>query len=100
MHGEMDLLKQSNESHAYPPRPFIAMSYFISFEPLIIPVYARCFCLYAVLLLTRHSHHDPASDSHTLSHDNLVAGGPGGGGGQGQVPGQQPGESLILRPTK
>ena len=35
------------------------MSYFISFEPLIIPVYARCFCLYAVLLLTRHSNHDP-----------------------------------------
>ena len=35
------------------------MSYFISFEPLIVPVYARCFCLYAVLLSTRHSNHDP-----------------------------------------
>ena len=74
MHGEIvtsehkeipDLLKQSNESHAYPSRPFIAMSHFLSFEPLIVPVYARCFCLDAVLLSTRHSHHDPASDSHT-----------------------------------
>ena len=36
----LDLLKQSNEPHAYPSRPFIAMSHFISFEPLIIPVYA------------------------------------------------------------
>ena len=42
------------------------MSYFISFEPLIIPVYARCFFLYAVLLSTRQLHHDPASDSHDL----------------------------------
>lgn len=46
MHGEivtsrkeiLDLLRQSNESHAYPSRPFIAMSHFISFEPLIVPV--------------------------------------------------------------
>ena len=30
--------RQSNESHAYPSRPFIAMSNFISFEPLIVPV--------------------------------------------------------------
>ena len=51
--------RQSNESHAYPSRPFIAMSYFISFEPLIVPVYAPCSCLYAVLLSTRHSNHDP-----------------------------------------
>ena len=34
----LDLLKQSNESHAYPSRPFIAMSHFISFEPIIVPV--------------------------------------------------------------
>ena len=47
MHGEivtslpkeiLGLLKQSNESHAYPSRPFIAMPYFISFEHLIVPV--------------------------------------------------------------
>ena len=31
---------------------------------------SRCICLYAVLLSTRHSRHDLASDSHTLSHDN------------------------------
>ena len=74
MHGEIVtsqrnlgplLLRQSNESHAYPSRPFTAMSHFISCESLIVPVYARCFCLDAVLLSTRHSHHDPASDSHT-----------------------------------
>ena len=46
LHGEIvtpqeivDLFStQSNESHAYPSRPFIAMSHFISFEPLIVPV--------------------------------------------------------------
>ena len=67
MHGEIvasqrnlgPFSRQSNESHAYPSGPFIAMSYFISFEPLIIPVYDRCICLFAVLLSTRHSHHDP-----------------------------------------
>jgi hypothetical protein len=49
-----------------------------------------------------HSHHDPASDSHTLSHDNLVGGGGGGGGrgGERQVPGPQLGEIFILHPTK
>jgi|LauGreSuBDMM15SN_2_FD.fasta_scaffold258213_1 hypothetical protein len=31
---------------------------------------SRCICLYAVLLSTRHSRHDLASDSHTLSHGN------------------------------
>ena len=45
------------------------MSHFISFEPLIVPV--SNFCLDAVLLSTRHSRHDPASDSHMLSHGNL-----------------------------
>ena len=35
------------------------MSHFISFEPLIVLVYAPCFCLYAVLLSTRRSYHDP-----------------------------------------
>ena len=39
------LLKQSNESHAYPSGQFIAMSHFVSVEPLIVPVYARCICL-------------------------------------------------------
>jgi len=29
---------------------------------------SRCLCLYVVLLLTRHSCHDPTADSHTLSH--------------------------------
>ena len=45
-------LPQSNESHAYPSRPFIAMSYFISFEPLIVPVsmlLPRC-CLSLIAL--------------------------------------------------
>jgi hypothetical protein len=60
-------LKTIKESHAYPSRPFIAMSHFISFEPLIIPV--SNFCLDAVLLSTIHSNHDPASDSHTLSQE-------------------------------
>jgi len=50
MHGEivtslpkeiLDLLKQSNESHTYPSRQFIAMPHFISFQPLIIPVSMR-----------------------------------------------------------
>ena len=58
MHGEFvtsqrnpgPFLRQSNESHAYPSGPFIAMSYFISFEPLIIPVYARCICLCCLAL--------------------------------------------------
>ena len=67
MHGEVvtsqrnlgPFSRQSNESHAYPSRPFIAMSYFISFVLLIVPVYASCLCLYAVLLSTRHSNHDP-----------------------------------------
>ena len=45
------------ETHAYPSRPFIAMSHFISFEPLIVPV--SNFCLDAVLLSTRQSCHDP-----------------------------------------
>ena len=66
MHGEIvtsqrnlrPLLKQSNESHACISRPFIAMSYLISIEPLIVPVYARCFCLYVVLLSMRHSNHN------------------------------------------
>jgi len=47
MHGEIVtsqrnpgplLLKQSDESHAYPSSQFIPMSHFISFEPLIVPV--------------------------------------------------------------
>ena len=63
MHGEPFLqlifcsnltLQQSNEFHAYPSRQFFAMSHFISFEPLIVLVYARCFCLYAVLLSTTY----------------------------------------------
>ena len=32
------------------------MSYFISFESLIIPVYALCFCLDAVLLSQKLQH--------------------------------------------
>ena len=44
------LLRQSNESHAYPSRPFIAMSYFISFEPLIVLAYARCIRLCCLAL--------------------------------------------------
>ena len=74
----------------------IAMSYFISFEPLIVPVYARCICLYAVLLSTRYSYHDPLL---TLTRSRMVTGG-AGGGGEAQVPGQQPGEILILHPSK
>ena len=107
MHGEIVtsqinlgplLLRQSDESHAYPSIPFIAMSHFLSFEPLIIPVYARCLCLYAVLL-SRHSHHDPLL---TLTRSCMTTGGAGageGGGGEAQVPGQQPGEILILHPS-
>ena len=53
---------------------------------------SRCLCLFAVLLSARHSNHDPASDSHTLSHDNLAGGGRGGGEVQG--PGQQSGASF------
>ena len=85
MHGEIvtsqrnlgPFSRQSNESHAYPSRPFIAMSYFLSFEPLIVPVSIHASASMMsdveslpsdVLLSTRHSHHDPASDSHTLSH--------------------------------
>ena len=67
------------------------MSHFLSFEPVIVPV--SNFCLDAVLLSTIHSNHDPASDSHTLSHDNLAGGPGGGGGGEAQVPGQQPGKN-------
>lgn len=29
---------------------------------------SRCFCLHAIVLSTRHSRHNPASDFHTLSH--------------------------------
>ena len=45
------LLKQSNESHAYPSRPFIAMSYFLSFEPLIVPV-SMLSCSRGILITT------------------------------------------------
>ena len=66
------------------------MSYFISFVLLIVPVYAPCLCLYAVLLSTRHSNHDPLL---TLTRSRMTTGGAGGGP---QGPSQQPGESLIL----
>ena len=47
------------------------MPYFLSFEPLIVPVsiHASASMMSDVLLSTRHSHHDPASDSHTLSQE-------------------------------
>jgi len=67
------------------------MSYFISFVLLIVPVYASCLCLDAVLLSTRHSNRDPLL---TLTRSRMTTGGGGGGGGP-----QGPGESLILRPT-
>jgi hypothetical protein len=49
MHGELFLqlsfcskmgqtLQQSNASHACPSRPLAALSHFIYFEPLIVPV--------------------------------------------------------------
>ena len=64
------------------------MSHFISFEPLIIPVYAPCLCLYAVLLSTRHSNHDPLL---TLTRSRMTTGGAGGGP---QGPSQHPGRRL------
>ena len=76
--------RQSNEPHAYPSRPFIAMSHFISFEPLIVPVYAPCLCLDAALLSTRRSNHDPLL---TLTRSRMTA---GGGGGEVQGPGESP----------
>ena len=62
------------------------MSHFISFEPLIVLVYARCFCLYAVLL-------DDILITTlllTLTRSRMTTGGAGGGGGEVQGPGESP----------
>ena len=88
MHGEIVtsqrnlgplLLKQSNESHAYPSRPFIAVSHFISFEPLIVPVsmlLPRCRLALDETISSR--------PCHMLSH-GILAVGAGGGPGQPAV---------------
>ena len=76
MHGEIvtsqrnlgPFSRQSNESHVYPSRPFIAMSYFISFEPLIVRV--SMLLPLCRLALDETFSSRPASDSHTLSHEN------------------------------
>ena len=72
------------------------MSHFLPFEPLIVPVSMHLPVCRLALDETFESR--PASDSHTLVHDNIAGGtggGGGGGGGEAQVPGQQPGEIFI-----
>ena len=95
MHGEivtssqiLDLSRDNQTSPMHTHLDHSPLCRIISL-PSLSSSLSRCLCLDAVLLSTRQSNHDVASDSHTLSHDNLAG---GTGGGESQVPGQQPGE--------
>jgi hypothetical protein len=73
LHGPL-FMRQSNNSHAYPSRPFIAMSHFLALD--------ETFESRPALTLTRSRME--------------LAGGTGGGGGGPQGPGEQPGILRLL----